>query len=101
MLVGDYYIPDLRLLEKRCSIGKYGRMHLEYLRETQPTRLQTLTLTGKLYVSSKWNGAAYEQRSQPAEEIVMSKLIYNLNNIGRTGWHLDVVFGSLYVLCGV
>ena len=33
ILVGDYYIPDMRLPEEHRSIGKYGRMHQEYLRE--------------------------------------------------------------------
>mgnify|MGYP003295636893 CR=1 FL=1 len=33
VLVGDYYIPDLKLPEEERPIGKYGRMHREYLRE--------------------------------------------------------------------
>ena len=33
ILVGDYYIPDLKLPEEHRPIGKYGRMHREYLRE--------------------------------------------------------------------
>ena len=36
ILVGDYYIPDLKLPEERRPIGKYGRMHREYLREVHP-----------------------------------------------------------------
>ena len=46
ILVGDYYIPDLKLPEEHRPIGKYGRMHREYLREVCPARLHTLTLTG-------------------------------------------------------
>ena len=30
-------------------IGKYGRMHREYLREVHPARLNTLILTGELW----------------------------------------------------
>ena len=41
ILVGDYYIPDLKLSEERRPIGKYGRMHREYLREVHPARLNT------------------------------------------------------------
>jgi hypothetical protein len=48
-LVGDYYIPDLKLPEEHRSIGRYGRMHREYLREVYPARLQMLTLTGELW----------------------------------------------------
>ena len=33
ILVGDYYIPDLKLPEEHRPIGKYERMHREYLRE--------------------------------------------------------------------
>ncbi len=39
ILVGDYYIPDLKLPEEHRPIGKYGRMHREYLREVCPARL--------------------------------------------------------------
>ena len=42
ILVGDYYIPDLKLPEEHRPIGKYGRMHREYLREVHPARLSTL-----------------------------------------------------------
>ena len=48
ILVGDYYIPDLKLPEEHRPIGKYGRMHREYLREVHPARLNTLTLTGEV-----------------------------------------------------
>ena len=44
ILVGDYYIPDLKLPEEHRPIGKYGRLHREYLREIHPARLNTLTL---------------------------------------------------------
>ena len=46
ILVGDYYIPDLKLPEEHRPIGKYGRMHWEYLREVHPARLNTLILIG-------------------------------------------------------
>ena len=41
ILVGDYYIPDLKLPKEHRPIGKYGRMHREYLREVHPVRLNT------------------------------------------------------------
>ena len=49
IFVGDYYIPDLKLPEEHRPIGKYGRLHREYLREIHPARLNTLTLTGELW----------------------------------------------------
>ena len=48
-LIEDYYIPDLNLPEEHRPIGKYGRMHREYLREVHPVKLNTLTLTGELW----------------------------------------------------
>ena len=47
--MGDYYIPDLTLPEEKRPIGKWGRMHREYLREYQPIRYNSLFLSGKLW----------------------------------------------------
>ena len=39
-LIGDYYIPVLILpSEEQRPIGKWGRMHREYLREHRPILL--------------------------------------------------------------
>ena len=40
ILVGDYYIPDLKLPEEHRPIGKYGRMHREYLRQSRTKKEQ-------------------------------------------------------------
>ena len=32
VLAGDYYIPDLKLPNEERPIGKYGRLHREYLK---------------------------------------------------------------------
>ena len=34
--VGDYYIPDLTLPEESRPIGRWGRMHREYLKDHKP-----------------------------------------------------------------
>lgn len=49
VLVGDYYIPDLRLPEEERPIGKYGRMHREYLRENHPILFNDLVLSCQLW----------------------------------------------------
>lgn len=46
---GDYFIPDLTLPEETRPIGKWGRMHREYLREYQPIRYNSLLLSGELW----------------------------------------------------
>ena len=53
ILVGDYYIPDLKLPEEHRPIGKYGRLHQEYLREVHPARLNTLLLPVSSKIGSK------------------------------------------------
>ncbi len=47
-LHGDYYFPDLAGLEERRPIGKWGRMHLNYLKEHKPGLYTQLNLSGKL-----------------------------------------------------
>lgn len=49
VLVGDYYIPDLKLPEEKRSIGKYGRMHQEYLKENHPVLFNDLVLSCQLW----------------------------------------------------
>lgn len=47
--VGDYYIPDLELPQETRPIGKWGRMHRDYLREHKPIQYNCLLLSGKLW----------------------------------------------------
>ena len=49
ILVGDYYIPDLKLPEENRPIGRYRRLHRDYLKEKHPVRYSSLILTGKLW----------------------------------------------------
>ncbi|EOS44943.1 hypothetical protein C809_03241 [Lachnospiraceae bacterium MD335] len=49
ILVGNYYIPDLNLPEENRPIGRYGRLHREYLKQEHPARYSSLILTGKLW----------------------------------------------------
>lgn len=49
VLVGDYYIPDLKLSEEERPIGKYGRMHREYLRENNQMMFNDLVLSCQLW----------------------------------------------------
>ena len=48
-LVGDYYIPDLKLPEENRPIGHYGRLHRDYLKQEHPARYSYLILTRKLW----------------------------------------------------
>ena len=46
---GDYFLPNLTLPEETRSIGKWGRMHREYLREHKPIQYNCLLLSGELW----------------------------------------------------
>ena len=48
-LVGDYYIPNIALPEEKRSIGKWGRICREYLKEHHPIRFNDLVLSGRLW----------------------------------------------------
>jgi hypothetical protein len=46
---GDFYIPMLRLPEEGRPIGKWGRMHRDYLKEHHPSLFTDLVLSGQLW----------------------------------------------------
>ena len=47
---GDYLIPDIQLSHTSDKpLGKYGRMHREYLKEYNPMIFNDLVLTGRLW----------------------------------------------------
>ncbi len=49
VLVGDYYIPALRLTEESRPIGHWGRRRKAYLEEARPALYCSLLLSGKLW----------------------------------------------------
>ncbi len=69
-LVGDYYIPDLVLPEESKSIGKWGRMHREYLKEHRPILFNDLVLSGQLWTYlADLNEQAQERLSLMIEQM--------------------------------
>lgn len=48
-LEGDYYLPVLELPEENRPIGRWGRLHKEYLKSNRPVLYNALLLSGKLY----------------------------------------------------
>ena len=46
---GDYYIPNISLPEESRPIGKWGRMHRDFLKVQHPVRFNALVLSGKLW----------------------------------------------------
>lgn len=48
ILVGDYYLPTLTLVEDSRPVGRWGRMHKRYLKEHDTARYQVLLMSGRL-----------------------------------------------------
>ena len=46
---GDYYIPDIRLPKETRPIGRWGRMHRDYIKGHNPIRFNDLCLNGELW----------------------------------------------------
>lgn len=46
---GDYFIPDPKLLAEIRPIGKWGRMHRDYLEEQHLIQFNNLVLSGNLW----------------------------------------------------
>ena len=73
-LVGDYYIPNIALPEENRPIGKWGRMHREYLKEHHPIRFNDLVLSGQLWTYlADLNEQAQERLSHVIEQMKASE----------------------------
>lgn len=71
MLVGDYYIPELKLPEEKRTIGHYGRLHREYLRQAKPMVFNELILSGQLWTYlADLNEQATERRNVMMKQLM-------------------------------
>ena len=69
-LVGDYYIPDLKLPAEERPIGKYGRMHRDYLMEHNPMRFDDLVMEGQLWTYL----AELNEQAQSRLQLIISQM---------------------------
>ena len=67
---GDYYIPDIRLPEENRPIGKWGRMHGDYLMENHPSRFNYLCLSGELWIYL----ADLNEQAQTRLEVIVEQM---------------------------
>lgn len=45
--VGDYYLPNLTVpTDKKYNIGKYGRLHGQFIKENRPCRYSAMLIQG-------------------------------------------------------
>ena len=70
-LIGDYYIPVLTLSsEEQRPIGKWGRMHRDYLKEHRPILFNDLILSGHFWTYlADLNEQAQERLSVIVEQM--------------------------------
>ena len=65
---GDFFLPDLKLPEETRPIGKWGRMHRDYLKEHHPIRFNNLVLSGNLWT---YIADLNEQAQQRMETLIV------------------------------
>lgn len=69
--VGDYYLPNLKVQKEKNQepIGRYGRMHLAYLKENQRAHYNALLMKNELYdYLHEIDQQAYEMHDRLVEQ---------------------------------
>ena len=67
---GDYYIPDIRLTEENRPIGRWGRMHRDYIKEHRPIISNDLCLSGNLWTYL----ADFNEQAQNRLELIIERM---------------------------
>lgn len=68
--VGDFYIPNLELPQQSRPIGKWGRMHRDYLETHHPIQFNQLILSGTLWT----NLADLNEQAQARMDTLMEQM---------------------------
>ena len=69
--VGDYFIPDWKLPEETRPIGRWGRMHRDYLKEHRPVVFNQLVLSGNLWTYL----ADINEQAQQRMEVLVKQMM--------------------------
>lgn len=70
---GDYYIPDWKLPEDHRPIGRWGRMHRDYLKEYRPVVFNQLVLSGNLWTYLANINEQAQQRMEVLAKQIMAR----------------------------
>ena len=70
VLVGDYYIPALKMPEESRSIGRWGRMHKAFLKGHRPGQYAELLLSGNLWTYL----ADLDEQAQTRFEVIVRQM---------------------------
>ena len=73
-LVGDYFLPNLALTEEHRPIGKWGRLHREFLKTEHTILFESLILNGRLWTYlADLNEQAQERILLITEQMMVSE----------------------------
>lgn len=67
---GDYYIPALKLSEESRSIGRWGHLHRDYLKEHRPILYSELVLSCRLWTYL----ADLDKQAEDRLELIMEQM---------------------------
>ena len=86
--MGDYYIPNIALPEENRPIGRWGRLHRDYLEQHHPIRFNDLVLSGQLWTYlADLNKQAQERLSLSIEQMKASEGVKEeLKTADQMGW---------------
>lgn len=68
---GDYFIPDWKLPEENRPIGRWGRMHRDYLKEYRPVIFNQLVLSGNFWTYL----ADINEQAQQRMEVLVKQMM--------------------------
>ena len=69
--IGDYFIPDWKLPEVTRPIGRWGRMHRDYLKEYRPVIFNQFVLSGNLWTYL----ADINEQAQQRMEVLVQQMM--------------------------
>ena len=87
-LVGDYFIPNITLPEENRTIGRWGRMHRDYLEQHRPILFNDLVLSGQLWTYlADLNEQTQERLSLIVEQMKVSEAVTEeLKSADQMAW---------------
>lgn len=68
---GDYYIPNFTFPEEHRPIGRWGRMHRDYLKEHRPVVFNQLVLSGTIWAYL----ADINEQAQQRMEVLIKQMM--------------------------
>lgn len=74
-LVGDYYVLEMKIKDGTiCNIGKYGRLHRNFLEEKYPMIYSDLVLADELYICLQ---DVQDRATMKLEALILELLLRN------------------------